>query len=181
MNPRRFHNEQFSIRNPNPVVGPSTIETDTFLMDGSAVALNVNGATTPVVFKFEPPTTNDVAVLLIGFVAEDATITLGGAKFISQTVATLTNGLLVELKAGDRVYQLGNFKNTRDLTLFASQDGFQLIEGPRDSLRATRRLPERAVLKRTGIYATPDYVKVTVRDNLSGLSHLRAYIQSVTP
>ena len=138
-------------------------------------ALNVNAsAGSPQVFKFEPDANNDVELMQLAFTAETGTIDFGN-KFLTGTSA-LTNGILIELKAGDASFAIGNMQRTSHLMEFASLGGVEMYISGQDIIRAVRALPSGVILKKLGTYGTPDYIKVTIRDNLSGLTSFKCRI-----
>jgi len=139
------------------------------LKNGSSSEMAVNAGGTPQEFEWNPGA-EDVAGEGLAFLIEDATIYFGD-KFGG--ISALSNGVLVEMKVSDVVCTLPVLYRTRDLFQIAAPGGFDLYAATPDSLRAQLGMAN-CVFKATGTYATDDYVRVTIRDNLSGLSHMSA-------
>lgn len=137
--------------------------------------LNVNGSATPI--EFEIPTTNfDRAINKISIYGRDAGIKFGQFLAINQA---LTNGLLIEIKSDDNVFtslplvQTDDFRNLfcvspRDFTIdvFSNEDVFN----------ATFVAPEPIIIRSNTEFTTPDYIKITVRDNLNTVNYLEANV-----
>jgi hypothetical protein len=140
------------------------------LLNGSSRNMNVNGSVTPVVFSWSPGASYDVEGSSLNLVIEEPTISFGDSFF---GVTLLTNGLLIEAKAQDRVYNIANFKRTREVVQFTSSGGFELYSATPDLAKVLIGLGGIKFMK-AGTYATPDYVRITVRDNISGLNHVSA-------
>ncbi len=148
------------------------------IKNGGNSNLGVNGSVTPVVFEYNPPNNYDIQVTALSFLFEDTGAFGFGNTFVIATISTLTNGLLLEAKAGDVVVSpWQNMKRTRDL-IEISQD-FSIVTGTTNFLRVRVHLPHALVLSRAGTFATADYLRVTVRDNLSTIDFGEAHFQGV--
>jgi hypothetical protein len=132
---------------------------------------SIDMATTPTKqFVWNPGSTHDVEGASLVFVIEDATIRFGD-KFGG--ISALSNGVLVEVKASDASYTLANVQRTREFLQLADSGGFEVYSATPDALKASLSL-EGFVFRKSGTYANPDYVRVTIQDNLGGLSFMSA-------
>ena len=138
----------------------------------------VNGSVTPQVFKYEP-TTKDILVREVSVIAEVDTIAFGN-KFIRSTLSTLGNGLLVELKSDDETVTYINAKRTRDLVEVSDGPGLDIVSGTTSLFRAVFYLPDTGIiLKKAGTFTTADFLKATVRDDLTSITFLEIFFQGV--
>jgi hypothetical protein len=151
---------------------------NTALKNGASSNMGVDGSVTPVVFKYEPGSA-DVLVREMSLLAEVPTVAVGN-QFIRSTLATLTNGLLIEFRSQDEPTNYVNAKRTRDLIELSDGPGIDIISGTTSLFRVTFWLPDEGLLlKKTGTYATPETIKATVRDNLSTITILEIFFQGV--
>lgn len=138
---------------------------------GGSVLLNVNGATTPVTFSYTPSSGQTSYVESIGLFLQDNGTT-NATNFGSKTA--LTNGLLLESRINGVVYTVGNAKNNIDLVcIYPDNQRTPVTAGFLENgdifygeLRFT------TPLKLTN--STSDYIRITVRDNLSAVTALQA-------
>lgn len=141
----------------------------TRLVDGGGdFEMAVDGDPTPVVYEWNP---GSVAVdgVTLSLILEDATIAFGD-KF-GGVSGPLANGLLLELKAEDAAKTLYLFKRTRELLQCSVAGGFDLYAATPDILRAEFSLGGFRFMP-SGTYATDDYVRATVQDDIDALDHL---------
>ena len=157
---------------PRPIAG---LFISQFEDSGGSIALNANGSNIPI--KFEIPTTNfDRAINKISIYGRDAGIKFGQFLAINQV---LQNGLIIEIKSNDNVFtslpitQTDDFRNLfcispRDFTIdvFSNEDVFN----------ATFVSPEPIIIRANTQFTTPDYVRITVRDNLNNVNYLEANV-----
>ena len=157
---------------PRPIAG---LFISQFEDSGGSIALNANGSNTPI--AFEIPTTNfDRAINKISIYGRDGGIKFGQFLAINQI---LQNGLLIEIKSDDNVFtslpivQTDDFRNLfcispRDFTIdvFSNEDVFN----------ATFVSPEPIIIRANTQFTTPDYVRITVRDNLNNVNYLEANV-----
>lgn len=156
---------------------PSFIIANSLKSAGSA-NLGVNGAVTPVVFEYTPPANYDIQVTALSLLFEDVTAFAFGNNFIRSGLATLTNGLVLSCKAGDiEVNPWQNMKRTRDI-IEICQD-FNIVTGTPNFLRARLHLPQSLRLFRSGTFTNPDYLRLTVQDNLTTFDFAEAHFQGV--
>jgi hypothetical protein len=155
---------------------PSLIIASSIKSGGSA-NLGVDGSVTPVVFEYNPPNNYDIEINALSFLFE-STGTMGfGNVFVHTSIATLANGLLLEVKAGDNAATWQNMRRTRDLVEISQ--GFDLIAGTTNFMRVRVQLPKALRLYRDGTYVTPEYLRVTVRDDLSTIGFGEAHFLGV--
>lgn len=134
-----------------------------FCLNAGSESLLVNGATTPVVFTYPSHADHDISLQEIKFVLSANGITFG-TNYFGGIAGPLTNGLLVEITAGDgftgTVY---NLKQNESFVNFASPGGFEWVVSSKDLMASTYNIGGGFKLKA----GTGDNVKVTVRDNLT--------------
>lgn len=145
-----------------------------YAADSSNIDMNVNGSGTPVEFFILAHPTLDKVVESLVFEALD-----GGIKidtFLGQN-SELANGILIEVKSSDEVFVFRPITKTQEfdsLFSFGSGRSFELIfASGNDSLVARFGSATPFVLKPVGTYATDDYIKVTIQDNISNINRLR--------
>lgn len=141
---------------------------------GGSEALNINGSGTPVVFTWNPGDA-DVEGMELVIVAEEPTIAFGTTFF---GVTGLANGFLIEGKSEDVAFPLGNAQYTRDFFHLAPSGGIDLYAASPDIMRVMISLSG-LVFKKSGTYISPDYIRITVRDNISSLNYLKAEIHGI--
>jgi hypothetical protein len=157
---------------------PSRIIANALKTSGGSANLAVNGSVTPVVFEYSPPSGFDVEIGMLSLLFEDSTAIAFGNRFVLTGISTLANGLLLEVKAGDVITSpWQTMRRTRDL-IEISED-FDVVTGTINFLRAKIHLPKSLYLSRAGTFTNPDYVRVTVRDDLSSLDFAEAHFQGV--
>lgn len=140
----------------------------------SSIDMNVNGSSTPVEFIINPIAAADLVVSSLVFQAFDGGIKID--KFLSLN-QELTAGVLVEVKSEDFIFQFKPIRNTIEFdSLFAYGSGrsFDLTFASGQDAIVSRFGPTFPfLLKKTGTYATDDYVKVIIQDNLNSVSRFR--------
>lgn len=145
-----------------------------FALNGSSFDLNVDGSVTPVVFQVDAGVTYDQLVFSLVFEAFDDGIKMD--TFLGQNVE-LTNGILIEIKAEDNIFQFKPIRNTQEfdsLFSFGAGRSWQTVfASGTDSLVARFGTSVPFTMKPQGTYGTDDYIKVTIQDNLSNITRLR--------
>jgi len=149
------------------------------LKNGSSANMAVNGSVTPQVFVYNPPSGRDILVEDVCLIAETSNALAFGNKFIDTTIGTLTNGLLLEIKANDEAYTWATLKRTRDVVELSKGDGMDLITSTPNFVRFCLWLPPNLVLSKDGSFASADYLKVTVRDDLRAITYMEMFYQGV--
>jgi hypothetical protein len=151
------------------------------LKNGSNSNMGVDGSGTPVEFSLAPPTDADADIQTMCLLAEFAGSVAIGNKFIANTVGTLTNGLLVQAKLSDIEFTFANLLRTREvIELSPSDNGPNVIAtGTYTLLQVFFYLPPFARMCKQGTFSTDDYVKATVRDDLTGIYFLEMFLQGV--
>lgn len=147
------------------------------LAGGGSSNLNVNGSLTPVVFEYTPSNNYDIEITALSLLFEDSGAFAFGSKFILNTLSTLPNGLLLEVKASDQTVTWQNMKRTRDILEIC--EDFDIITGTTNFFRAKIHLPKSLRLLRAGTFAQPDYIRLTVRDDLTAIDWGEGYFQGV--
>lgn len=154
------------------VTFPETIYKKEALLNSTSKAMNVNGSSSNVSFKFTPST--DVYYLeQLSLLIEDQ------GDFLPSNfgaLAVLTNGLQINIKSKGQTFTIATLKDNADIYgIFteapASQSISVLLQSNRNSYWAGWRLQNRIALDP----ALGDYVEFLVKDNLTGLNTLNAY------
>jgi hypothetical protein len=145
---------------------------------GNSVSIAVDGSVTPVVFEYNPPTDYDIQVTAFSLLFEGTTFAFGN-KFVMSALSTLSNGLFLEAKVADLAFNWQNMKRTRDLIEISEDFSLVTSTGSNNFLRVKLHLPQEMRLARDGTYAQPDYIRLTVRDNLTSFQFAEAFIQGV--
>jgi len=143
---------------------------------GGPASLAVDGSATPVVFEYNPPNNYDIQVTALTLLFEGGAMSFGN-RFVLNAISTLANGLWLEAKVADLYVNWQNMKRTRDI-IEICQD-FDIVTGNPNLMRAKIHLPTQLNLARAGTYQEPDYIRLTVRDNLTGFNFAEAHIQGV--
>lgn len=144
-----------------------------YARNGGSRDMNVDGSTTPVVFEIKAPTSSkDLLIQEIRIAGNDNNIKFGQFMGIN---TVLTNGLELTIKSEDQVFTWPVFQNTDDIKhQFTFRGGQWLldIQAGRDDLVAGTIFDPAIVLKAQGTYATDDYIRFTVNDNLTSIIQL---------
>ena len=140
--------------------------------------LSVNGSGNNVEFTIEAEANNDLVVSSLLFEAFDSGIRID--RFLGQN-SELSNGLLVEVKSEDTVFQFLPIKNTQEFDShfsFGAGRSFSFIVASGNDGLVSRFGPDTPFLiKQQGTYAIDDYIKVIVRDNLNNIERLQFLAQ----
>jgi hypothetical protein len=146
-----------------------------YAKNGGSEDMAVDGSTTPVVFEITAPTSSkDLLIQELRVAGNDNGIKFGQFMGINQE---LTTGIILTIKSEDQVFTWPAFKSTDDLKhLFTFRGGKWLldIQSGRDDLVASTIFDPAIVLKAQGTYATDDYIRFTVNDNLTNIIELEA-------
>ena len=165
-----------AIATTSPIPAYNVIYIPAYLTNSASPSLLVNGVTVPVAFSWSPADsdiwylTNIMAVMIDNGA-------LDPSKFGAIT-GGLTNGILVEIKSNGTVYTICTLKNNTDLALLfgggggGSSDGGLISSGDgfwdsKDVFLGIQTFHIPIKLDAS----LGDYVKVTVRDNLTSLNH----------
>ena len=134
--------------------------------------MNVNGSVTPVEYYVYPDAEKDIFILEMRFYGNANGIKYG--QFLSINTI-LANGILVEIKSDDQYTALDAIKSTDDFKNHFAIGGINwqvdFSAGP-DAFLASWRLEAPFPLRKQGTFTADDYIKVTVRDNLSAILNL---------
>lgn len=144
-----------------------------YAKNGTSSALNVDGSSTPIIFQIFADSSEDIFVDQLLLYGTCAGIKFG--QFLSINNA-LNNGLLIVIKSDDLVTTFDTITTTEEMqSIFASgAKGFQMFQTPAlDSFSAVKEFITPFPIRAQGTFSTDDYIKITVRDNLSSISELR--------
>ncbi len=145
--------------------------------NGGSNDMTVNGSVTPVEFTVTADANFDTVVESLAFESFASGIKID--KFLSLN-SSLSTGLIIEVKSEDTIFQFLPITDTQEFDAhFAYGPGrsFDLIfASGNDSMVARFGPATPFIIKKQGTYATDDYIKVTVADNLSQISSLQFLI-----
>lgn len=141
------------------------------------VDLNVNGSGTPQVFTFPMDSLDDIFITEIKFFGRDNGIQFSNFLGIN---GALTNGILVEIKTDNKLIQLPPIKTTDDFDDVFSFGGsnFDVYFASGADKFTARFLSSAFPLRRAGTFGvgSDDYIRITIRDNLSTVTYLQAVV-----
>jgi hypothetical protein len=140
-----------------------------YVKNGGSDTMKVNGSlATPVVFEYKNLTSDDLLVNSLQIEGECGSPSAAG--FLGGSA--LTNGLLIEIKSEDSIFQFLPIKKNYEFdSLFAKGVGanFLIYQGTGADYVGAKFGPDSPFyIRKTGTFASDDYVRVYVRDNLSG-------------
>lgn len=154
----------------NPVPGSSVYYETGYLLDGGSKEMAVNGSGTAAEYEYAP-TAGQVHYLesLSLFINDNGSITPG--KF--GNLSALSNGLMIEVKTNGTTVELMNMQDNMDITLLFGS--FNSLDASTGYFNGEKTLevnwkPNNPI-KLNG--DDSDFVRATVRDNLSQLTYLR--------
>jgi hypothetical protein len=140
---------------------------------GGSEAMNVNGSVTPVVFKYIVP--SGYTVFLRGFTFQLVDANIDWIEFGG--IAELSVGVLVEIYDSNdvQIAALPTLKNNYETAMVFGAGNVSLIQGAAtDNLIFHMDLVEQ--IGHTLSLPEGWYVKLTVRDDLTGLTHCDALL-----
>lgn len=150
------------------------------LKDGSSSNMAVNGSATNKVYSVNPSANYDIGLKTVCLIAEFSGAVGIGNKFLSDAMATLANGLLIEAKFSDSAYTWATLKRTRDLIeVSIPEGGLNIIASTTSMIQIFLYLPPFTRMCRQGAFTADDYLKATVRDDLRALSYVEMFVQGV--
>jgi hypothetical protein len=156
--------------------GSISNRVDAYLLDGSSSDMRVDGSITPVVFSYEATTIDEVITNIKCFGGGNG-IKFG--QFLSKN-SPLTNGIEIEIKSDDEVFTFAVIKTTEAWkNLFASSpEDFRIdVQSGADQFLVNFSPASAFTLRKAGSFATDDYVKATVSDDIdSGLAQLECRV-----
>jgi hypothetical protein len=143
--------------------------------NGINETMSVNGAVTNVVFTI--PAFADADYIINSLTIECFAGNVRMDRFLDLN-SELTNGILIEVRSENTVFQFLPIKRTGELdSLFSVGDGgdFNVIAASSGTFVSAKFGPASPfILKKQGTYGTDDYIKFIIRDNLSSIQRIRA-------
>jgi hypothetical protein len=144
-----------------------------FAENGGSRQLNVDG-TIPVEFTIPADATGDLIVSSLVFEAFDSGIRQDRFLGLNNII---TNGVVVEVKSQDVMFQFQPIRFTIEFnSLFATGSGrsYDIVTASgNDSLVARFGPVSPFIVRKQGTYATDDYIKVIIQDDISQVASLR--------
>jgi hypothetical protein len=144
---------------------------------GSSSNMAIDG-TTPVVFDVESFPSVDSMVHSFSILVEVVTVQFGN-KFVDSTLGTLSNGVLLEGKFEDEPITFRNMKRTRDIAELATGCPPTAISGTRSLFFVCYEFHDPIFMRKQGTYAAHDFLRATVRDDLTILKHMEIILHGV--
>lgn len=160
--------------NPNPHPHrPSGLPFATRLLDANqSFSLAVDGSAAPIDFQFVPA--DDLTVTELALIFEGTGPIDFGDNFTF--IKELANGIDIQLQSYG-IDVVARFKTTRDLLEYTSPDGFYVASGGgRHIVKATRKFTQGLMLRDR----TSDFIKLTVKDDLTKLTYGVASVMGYT-
>lgn len=162
--------------NIHPVPARSVIYSERKLMNGSSAEMAVNGSSTAQNFSFTPAGGEVWYFEAISLLIIDTGVT--DFDEFGSLGSQLTNGLQLLVRSGGTEYEVGNFRNNAELSLCFAEHGYTP-----DSTSAW--LDENDMFMGMKTWRVPmtldgdqgDYIRLRVRDNLTGLNTLRSTVR----
>ena len=143
-----------------------------FAKNGTSRNMLVDGSTTPVDFTITNTSTDsDIFINLIRFTCVASSIKF--QQFLA--IATLTNGITVEIKSEDITTTLTakpivNSEDFLDIFDFGGTEGTIVSQPSSHHLKATWIFENPFPLRISGKYSVDEYIKVTINDDLTSTS-----------
>ena len=136
------------------------------LLNGSSKSMNVNGSVTPVEFSYAPGAGKTEYLESLKFYLSD-----GGnpSEDLFGAITALTNGVKIEIRSKGTTKEYYNLKDNTDVVM-----GFRNLPQVTNfmaekNIYGFRDFDPPLILKNSN----SDFVKVTVRDNLTGIQKMR--------
>lgn len=143
----------------------------------TAVNLNVDGSVTPQVFTFPMDSLDDLFISEIKIFGRDNGIQFSNFLGIN---GALANGILIEIKTDNNIQVLPPIKTTDDFDDKFSFGGsnFDIYFASGADKFSSRFLASAFPLRRAGTFGggNDDYIRITIRDNLTSVSYLQAIV-----
>lgn len=150
---------------------------DSFSNNGST-ALNINASGAPVEFTI-PLKNEDTAISSISIYGRDNGIQFGQFLAINQTIT----GIIFEIKSDDNVFSSPPITITDDFRnkfCISPRDFVIDVFSNEDVFTAAFVSPSPIIIRGQNTFTTPDYIKVTIRDNISQVNYLEASVFGAT-
>lgn len=145
----------------------------TYLTNGSTINMNVNGATVNVNYDYTATETIKYVESLTMYISDNANF--DESQF--GAVAGLANGVQITYRSKGQVRTLNNLQNNIDIFMSFRENHFSDVDS---GLLGTSRLYTGGIRFQQRIALDPsqgDYIRVTIRDNLTGLVQLRFVVR----
>lgn len=143
------------------------------LLNGSSPDMDVNGSSTPVEFTFHPGTDETWYVERITFIIDDSGSS--DPNDYGAITGSLSNGCLLEIKSNGATIEQANLKNNIGIALSFAEETFVNTTGfmaNTDIYRGSIKYLHPYAIKDS----TSDFVKMTIRDNITGLNFQQVQI-----
>jgi len=144
-------------------------------LNGGSPDLTVNGSGTPIQFDI-PLSNNDRVINSISIYGRDNGISFG--KFLALNSA-LANGITFEIKSNDNTFTSLPITITDDFRnrfCISPRDFVVDFASSEDAFTASFVSPSPIIIRNQNEFTTPDYVRVTINDNLTAINYLEAIV-----
>ncbi len=138
-----------------------------YLKNGSVFEMNVNGSVSPVLYSYAPAASEIYYLHKICFMLSD-----GGGNDLQRfgDLTVVTNGLLLSIRSKGTALDTFNMKDNMDiLHAFTRDRSASPLQVAKDLNMGCMYFTPQTMLDNS----TGDYVRASVRDNLTGLTFLR--------
>ena len=156
----------------------SQIYFSKFITNAGSENLNVNGSLTPVTFGLDLSAYESITVAKLNLYLEIGGNITSYNDFMS--ISALTNGLTFEVQSQGESYVSGSIKNNRDILRFCNHD-FKYRKRNTDSsfgntntFTGTREIAPASIVVSN---RTNDFIRMTVRDNLSAFTAISIEVE----
>lgn len=147
---------------------------DQFSNNGST-ALNINASGAPVEFTI-PLKNQDTAINSISIYGRDNGIQFGQFLAINQPLSV---GIIFEIKSDDNTFSSPAIVTTDDFRnkfCISPRDFVIDVFSNEDVFTAAFVSPSPIIIRGQNTFATPDYIKVIINDNISAVNYLEASV-----
>ncbi len=143
-------------------------------LNGGSNQMAVDGSGAAVDFIVSPDASYDTVIESLAFESFANGIKID--KFLSLN-SDLTNGLLIEVKSEDSIFQFLPITNTQEFDSHFSYGpgrSFSLVFASGNDSMVARFGPKSSfLLKKQGTYPSDDYIKISIRDDISSINSLQ--------
>lgn len=156
----------------------SIVHSDDYCTNAGSKPMNVNGSVTPVNFDYSPASGQTRYVDAIGILISDTSSPDFGE--FGSLGSALTNGIQLKIRTNGTEYTMANIQDNTDISFhFSGQfDGFTATNlswlNEVDFYLGFMTFRNALTLKNS----TSDYIRFTVRDNLTAIDQLRGFVKA---
>lgn len=163
----------------SPISGGESF--DAFLLNGSSKAMNVSGTLgTPVTFSLLADATQDIIITDLIIAGQDGSIKF--SKWFAEN-NPLTNGVVISFKSDDVITTYDPLTTTTQLMAFSSGQIENASVTGEAVVICFRKFSPSLVIRAQGTHGgdatDDDYIKILIRDNLTGMDSFTCQARGV--